>query len=227
VVAGAVLALCSLGVLGAGSAGVWAETSQRSGGYVNLATASYATAGHALASGAIGAHGGWEWLGPLVGQVRIKVTQTGRGSGVFAGVASAAAARRYLAGVAYTTVTGYPGQGSVRHPGLVVPRPPGSASIWTAKAAGARTASLLWTVRDGDWAVVVMNADGSAGIAVRAQVGASFPALGWLAAELLAGGVMLALVAVACIIVPVRLAAAASQADVPVAAGAEAAPRRP
>lgn len=49
-VIGAVLALCALGALSAGGAAVWADATQRHGGYVHLGTASYATAGHALAS---------------------------------------------------------------------------------------------------------------------------------------------------------------------------------
>jgi hypothetical protein len=57
-----------------------------------------------------------------------------------------------------------------------------------------------------------MNADGSAGVSVRADVAASVPALSWLAAELLIGGAVLALIAGACMIVPVRLAASWAEA---------------
>jgi hypothetical protein len=70
----------------------------------------------------------------------------------------------------------------------------------------------LWTVRDGDWTVIVMNADGSAGVTVRADLAASLPALGWLATEFLTAGTVLALIAFACIMAPVRLAAS-SRAD--------------
>lgn len=209
VVAGAVLALCALGALGAGGAAVWAETTQRSAGYVDLATTSYATVGRALASGPIGVHGGWGWLRPLIGQVRIRVTGTGRPGGVFAGVAPASAAARYLSGVSYTTVTGYGGDRQrTYHPGAAVPGPPGSTPVWAERAAGARTATLLWGMPDGDWTVIVMNADGSAGVSVRTDVAASLPALSWLAGESLAGGVVLALAALACIVIPVRMAAA-------------------
>jgi hypothetical protein len=212
VVIGAVLALCSLSVLSAGGAALWADTTQRNSGYVDLGTASYATAGHALASDTIRVHG-WGWLSPLIGQIRIRVAKTGQASGVFAGVAPASAARRYLSGAGYTTVTGYDGQGKhISHPGAGTPRPPGITPIWAARASGTRTATLLWTVRTGDWAVIVMNADGSAGVAVRADVGASLPALGWLATEFLAGGTVLALIALACIIIPVRMATVAPAA---------------
>jgi uncharacterized protein DUF4389 len=206
-VIGAVLALCSLGALGAGGAAVWADSTQRHAGYVDLGSASYTTAGRALASETISVHGGLTWLRPLIGEVRIKVTGTG-GAGVFAGIAPASAASKYLSGVAYTTVTSYDGLGArIGHSGSGVPRAPASTPIWAAQASGARTATLSWTLREGDWTVIVMNADRSAGVTVGADVAASLPALGWLAAELLAGGVVLALIALACIVVPVRLAA--------------------
>ena len=206
-VIGAVLAVCALSALGAGGAALWADATQRHDGYVHLGTASYATAGHALASDTIKVYGGLGWLAPLIGQIRIQVTGTGRANGEFAGVAPANAASRYLSGVSYTTVSSYDGQRiGINHPGSRAPRPPRSMPIWAAQASGIPSATLLWTVRDGDWTVIVMNADGSAGVAVRADLAASLPALGWLATEFLTGGTVLALIAFACIMVPVRLA---------------------
>jgi hypothetical protein len=206
-VIGAVLAVCALGALGAGGTAAWVDATQRHGGYVHLGTASYATAGHALASDTIKVHGGLGWLAPLIGQIRIRVTGTGRAGGEFAGVAQATAAGRYLSGVGYTTVTSYAGQRpGIDHPGSRVPRPPLSTPIWVAQASGSPSATLRWDMRAGDWTVIVMNADGSAGVAARADFAAALPALGWLATEFLAGGTVLALAAFACIMVPVRLA---------------------
>jgi hypothetical protein len=42
-----------------------------------------------------------------------------------------------------------------------------------------------------------------------ARAAASLPALGWLATGFLAGGTVLALIALACVVVPVRLATTA------------------
>lgn len=214
-VIGAVLAVCALGALGAGGTAAWVDATQRHGGYVHLGTARYATAGHALASETIKVHGGLSWLAPLIGQIRIRVTGTGRSGGEFAGIAPANAASKYLSGVSYTTVTSYDGQRlGISHPGSRAPRPPRSTPIWAAQASGTPGATLRWTVRDGDWTLIVMNADGSAGVIARADLAASLPALGWLAAEFLLGGTVLALAAFACVTIPVRLAAA-SLADGP------------
>ena len=45
-VMGAVLALCSLGLLGAGGVALWASTTQRHGGDINLGTWSYRSSGY-------------------------------------------------------------------------------------------------------------------------------------------------------------------------------------
>jgi Domain of unknown function (DUF4389) len=203
-VAGAVLALCSLGALGVGGVALWADT-HRTAGYVDLATARYATPGRALASVAIPMYGGPERA--LIGQIRIRVTEAGTSRGLFAGITPGAAAGRYLRGVRYTTVTDFPGQGrQVSHPGSTVPPPPASTSIWAAQASGIRTAALVWAPRHGEWTVVVMNADASAGVKARVTVGASLPDLAGISAGLLAGGAVLMIIALACIIVPARRA---------------------
>lgn len=101
----------------------------------------------------------------------------------------------------------------IGHPGSGVPRPPGSAAIWAVQASGAGTATLRWAIHDGDWTVLVMNADRSAGVTILAETGASLPALRWLATQFLVGGIVLALAASACIIIPVRLATASRAED--------------
>ncbi len=88
------------------------------------------------------------------------------------------------------------------------PPSPATARIWTAQAAGKGTQALQWTAPSGDWIVVVMNPDGSAGITVRADAGATIPALPWLAVEGLTGAVLLALAGFVLIVVPIRRAAA-------------------
>jgi hypothetical protein len=215
-VIGAVLAVCALGALGAGGTAAWMDATQRHGGYVDFGSASYTTAGHALASDTIKVHGGLRWLAPLIGQIRIRVTGTGRAGGEFAGIAPANAAGRYLSGVSYTTVTSYDGKRpGIDHPGSRAPRPPRSAPIWAAQASGTPSATLRWSVREGDWTVIVMNTSGSAGVTARADFAAALPALGWLATEFLAGGTVLALAAFACIMVPVRLATTRADGQAP------------
>src|SRR5262249_62409029 len=69
VVAGALLVLCSLGLLGAGGAALWADTAARDGGYVNVSSETYRTSGYAVASDTVDLHwgGGWDSARALLG----------------------------------------------------------------------------------------------------------------------------------------------------------------
>lgn len=205
-VTGSVLLVASLVLLGGGGALTWADQEQH-GGYLTTGTATYSTAGYALASDPVGVHGGWGWLGRLVGQVRIRVTATSPAKPVFVAIAPAADVSRYLTGVGYTTVTAFGDHAVTQHLGIAVPAPPAAAVDWVAQAQGTGVQTLRWTVRSGDWVVVVMNPGGSPGVTVRADVGVSSPALPWLAGELLAAGIMAGLLAALLIFLPVRLAA--------------------
>jgi hypothetical protein len=62
--------------------------------------------------------------------------------------------------------------------------------LWAASASGVGTQTLTWKVRDGDWSVVLMNADGSRGVAADVDLGAKLSFLLWVAIGLLIGGVL-------------------------------------
>ncbi len=190
-VAGAVLMLCSVGLLGGSGVALWAQAN-RHGGYADLGTASYSVPGYAIASDTIGLHLATGTVSDLVGTVRIQVAQANGTAPAFVGIAPAAAAARYLTGVDYATV-----RGATRHHGTYTEHagsapavPPGQAAIWTAHAAGPGTQILTWAVRGGDWMVVAMNADGSRPVSLQVNVAATLPALPWIAAGLLVGGVI-------------------------------------
>ena len=56
---------------------------------------------------------------------------------------------------------------------------------------------MVWPVENGDWTVVVMNADGSRGVSTDLSVGATVPALGWVVTGILVAaglGLLLAVV---------------------------------
>ena len=206
-VAGAVLVLFSLGLLSGGGAALWAQTTQRHGGYVDLGTTTYRTAGYAVASETVSLHAdtrGWDAASALFGTVRLRVTSPGARGAVFIGVAPAGAAASYLAGVGYTTVTG--ASVYTRHGGGPPAVPPGRAGIWSAHAAGTGTQVLTWPVKSGDWTVVAMNANGSRPVSVRVDAAATVPALPWAAAGLLIGGVLFLAGGVVLIAVPLRRA---------------------
>ncbi len=82
--------------------------------------------------------------------------------------------------------------------------PPTELDIWVAQASGYGTQSATWAPRDGSWAAVVMNADGSQGVSGAVEFGARLPWLGAAGVAMftigllfLAGGVTLVAVGVA------------------------------
>jgi hypothetical protein len=204
-VAGAVLVLCSVGLFGGSGVALWAQTN-RHGGYADLATATYSVPGYAIASDTIGLHLATGAASDLIGRVRIQVTQASGTAPAFVGIAPAGAAGRYLAGVDYATVRGAAGRHGTytEHAGTAPAVPPGRAGIWTAHASGPGTQTLTWAPRSGDWMVVAMNADGSRPVSLQVNVAATLPALPWIAAGLLIGGIIFLIGGVLLIAVPLR-----------------------
>ena len=207
VVVGAILVLCSLGLLGGSGVAWWAQTS-RHGGYADLATATYTVPGYAITSNTVSLHLGNGAASDLIGTVRIRVTPVGGTTAAFIGIAAASAADRYLAGVDHATVTGATDHHGTytEHAGSAPAVPPGRAGIWTAHASGPGTQTLTWVVRSGDWMVVAMNADGSRPVNMQVNVAATLPALPWIATGLLIGGIIFLVGGILLIVIPVRRA---------------------
>ncbi|MEP7090333.1 MAG: hypothetical protein ABI776_09525, partial [Nocardioidaceae bacterium] len=76
--------------------------------------------------------------------------------------------------------------------------------IWARQASGSGPQSIAWPVENGNWTAVVMNADGSAGVAADIAAGAEVPGLRWIIGSLLVGAALAAVAAVLLIAVPLR-----------------------
>jgi hypothetical protein len=132
----------------------------------------------------------------------IRLTVSGQpGATVFIGIARTNEVDVYLAGIAhdeFTTRTGEPTYRRVPPTGPTTPSPsvPADQTFWAAQAVGAGTLTLDWKVANGSWTVVVMNADGSPGVAADVTPSVRSDALGPLALILLTTGLLLTLLAV-------------------------------
>lgn len=105
---------------------------------------------------------------------------------VFVGIASQDDARDYLHGVAVDRVVSFDDDPKLNHvDGAFVAPPPTSEDIWVASSVDG---TLSWDVADGDWAIVALNADGSAGVDVSLNGSARVPFLGVLGVVLIALG---------------------------------------
>ena len=188
---GTLLVLLALVLLGAGGTALWADRTQREGGYVTTDVEEFSTSGSALAtvSTELGSAGvGWLYSPGLLGEVRIRVTPTDSGSPLFVGIGRSADVDRYLAGVNHTLITEFWGHETEAVGGGTPKSPPGSQDFWVASDTGPGTRTVVWDPVDGSWTVVVMNADGRPGIDMGADLGARIPAVLWVAFGLLAAG---------------------------------------
>ena len=207
-VIGAVLGLVSFGLLAAGGVATWATNTQRdAAGYLTSDSRTFSTASYAVTSEKIDLGRSADWITPgdVLGTLRIRATATDPAKAVFVGVAPQSAVTAYLAGVDHLVVRDW-ASGHTRNvvaSGNAPTTAPTDAQIWTAQATGAGTQSLSWRPASGEWAVVVMNADGSAGVSVNADAGATVPDLAWIAVGLFAAGGVLLAIAVVLIVVPV------------------------
>jgi hypothetical protein len=124
-------------------------------------------------------------------RVRINADAVKSGEGVFVGVGRKADVDRYLAGAQVDRVSDFETDpftlDKTRVTGTAKPKPPATQSFWVAKSSGS-TAKLDWKVRDGDYRVVVMNADASRGVATQSSFEVEIPHLGTIAIVMLIVG---------------------------------------
>lgn len=111
------------------------------------------------------------------------------------GIARPADLATYLAHVSHDQITsiGFRRPTVVRHAsgGSTTAARPGDQPFWLATASGSGTQTLRFEFPGRDWTAVVMNADGTPGLAVVADRATTVPSLRSIAIGGLAGGVLL------------------------------------
>lgn len=196
IVIGALLVVLGLGLLSGGAALGWLNSHRDRDGFLTTGTHQLATPTAALSTErlAISVGGAADWLygQDRVGTVRIHATST-TGAPVFIGVAPQANVDRYLGSAAHDRITNVsltPFRVTYLHlPGTAALSGEPASQSWTASAAGPGEQALSWRMTDGQWAVVVANADGSPGVDVRIRAAAQVPGLGGIAVGLAVAGI--------------------------------------
>jgi hypothetical protein len=192
---GTLLGLLALTLIGAGGTALWADRTQRDGGFVTTDLHEFSTSGSALVTDETELGGaGVSWLyGPgVLGKVRIRVTPRDAGSRLFVGIGRSGDVNRYLAGVDRTVISKFFEEKVERLEGAAARSTPEAQDFWVASATGAGPQTVLWQPRHGSWSVVVMNADARPALDIEADLGARIPALPWVALGVLLAGAVFA-----------------------------------
>jgi hypothetical protein len=193
----AFLGLTAVGlvVLLAGALLVGVHTSKRDGeGFYASRAHALGTPSRALVSDGLDVRAdGSEWFFHRGRLATIRVTATGTTSKpIFVGIARKAQVADYLHGVARDEISDLEldpfSVDRKRHQGAAVPPAPTEEHFWSRSASGSGRQAIRWPVQKGDWAVVVMNADGSTGVHTQIGVGAKVPVVLWLGIGALAVG---------------------------------------
>jgi hypothetical protein len=196
IVAGGLLAVVALVVLTVGGLALWGDSKKDGDGYLSTGTDRFHTTTHALSTDNLDFDGVYpEFGGDSFGKVRLQATSRD-GKPVFVGVAPTGDVDRYLDGTRHTDITDVdydPFDPSYRDFDGSAPSRPAGQDIWAASAHGGGTQTLDWKVRDGDWSVVVMNDDASAGVDAGVKAGAKLGFLEPLGYGLLGGGLLVLL----------------------------------
>ena len=189
-------------IFAVGAAALWTakETLPDDDGFFTPPAASCSADTFAITSEKLRLHiDGVDELTPssLLGDGRVTVEPRYESS-VFVGVADSDSVETYLDGVARTTMVPERAFEERRLPvcetsgGQAPAAAPASLPIWTTYSQGQGRQVITWPFQEGDWTVVVMNADGSRGVDVTVDAGATFPGVGMLISPLLiAAGVSL------------------------------------
>jgi hypothetical protein len=209
VVAG-LLGLFSLGLLAGGAVLLWGDAQKDEQGYLSTSRERFATNTYALATQNLDVDtegAGWFLDRDRYGKIRLAVSSR---KPVFVGIARSRDVARYLRGTQHDLVRDVsysPFSADYRRvSGDERPGPPVRQGFWAASASGPGTQAVTWDVDDGDWSVVVMNADASRGVDADVKAGAELPFLAGLGWGTLIAGLVALVIAATLAIVGMRAA---------------------
>jgi hypothetical protein len=213
VIAGSLLTLVALATLAGGGVALWADQQRGSDGYFTAGPGRFSTDTQAIAVHSVHVQvSGPDTLTGLydqdsLGDLRIQLRSDDPDASLFVGVGPADDVAAYLDPVTHDEVANFdtgPFQVDYsRHDGGQTVADPAAQTFWAASDAGPGPRTLTWPVTSGDWAVVIMNTDTSAGVRAEVTTGATMPILGTAAVIALTTGGLLLVGGVVMIVAPI------------------------
>jgi len=199
VIIGAVLIMIGGSLLIGGGIGLWAHSQRDGDGYYTAGPERLSTDTFALSAPSLDVNiSGPDsiYADDLLGDTRIKLESAKADVPLFIGIGPAADVAKYLDGVAHSEISDFdvdPFKVTyAAQPGNQPAAGPAAQTFWVASDSGTGPRTLTWDAKDGDWAIVIMNADRSVGVDADVSVGGTLPAVLPIAiGALVTGGVLL------------------------------------
>ena len=226
IVFGSLGALVAIALLLAGLGLVWVHTTQRDGdGYFTSRAERLTSTSYALTHEGLELRETPGWIVDRLGTVRLRASAAD-GTPLFVGIAPEADLDRYLAGVAHDEVVDleYDPPYTVEtraQPGGAPDGAPSEQTFWAASSTGSGAQKVSWEVAEGNWAFLVMNADGSRAIAADIELGAKVDWLLEIGLALAAAAVLIGLGSAAMIFFGIRAPGGGDAAFAGAGAGGE------
>jgi hypothetical protein len=215
IVFGAIILLVALALIAAGGTLVWLDKAHSdSEGFIttntiHLERASYAiTTEPAEIDFEIEIEPWWFVDGHDIATIKVQGSSEDSSKQIFIGIADEADVQAYLNSVNYDEISEFRVSPFrvyyTNHPGSSAPAAPTSQTFWIISEYGPGTQTLEWEVETGNWVLVLMNADGSAGVDVSGSVGVDIPWIFWVGVGLIVGGIVLLIIGVGLILLGTR-----------------------
>jgi len=214
-IASAVAGLIALAFLAAGAFLLYVDFDKDNDGYYTSSSERIDSSSYAISSGNLDLDldGAGDFVDDVgLGRVRLHAQPNGD-KAVFLGIARTSQVERYLRNTDHTIVTDISGGGPFGgdvdpqyrdEPGPGRPVAPAKSDIWAASASGTGEQTVEWKVRDGDWSIVVMNADASRGVDADMSAGAKLPFAGPAGWTALGIGILATITSAALLLVGLR-----------------------
>jgi hypothetical protein len=212
IILGSVLVLIGGSLLVGGGIGLWAHQQRDGDGYYTAGPQQFKTDTAALSVPSIDV----DLTGPqvvsgqdMLGKIRLRAELMGADTPLFLGIGPSAEVAKYLEGVGHdelSDIDADPFKATyTARPGSETAADPVEQSFWVASDSGTGPRTVVWDVADGDWTILIMNADGSTGIDANVSAAAKLPIILPIAiGALIAGGTLL-LIGLLMIVLPIAI----------------------
>ncbi|HEY7196251.1 MAG TPA: hypothetical protein VH306_03615 [Gaiellaceae bacterium] len=174
---GGIVALLAAGLLAVGGSLLWLSGQRDADGYFTTGPHHFSTPTFAISSNELEIVADaprWLFEQDRLGSIRIR--SAGSAQPIFIGVGPTSSVRKYLADVPHEVATDVGTRPFdvtyTQAIGSSPPKIPLDQSFWAASTIIRGTGAVSWDVKPGKWSVVVMNADGSAAVDAKLELGA-------------------------------------------------------